>query len=247
MQAITSEPGSRATAAIVASAGILVPAYEAERMLPGVILALREAIPECAERLLVIDDGSRDGTAEVARRLGCIVLRHDENRGKGAALRTGLLEAERRGWRVALTVDADGQHPGGAARSVLVASDDPDALVLGIRDLAAAGAPRANRMSNGISNFFLSRFAGRPLADTQCGLRRYPVTKTLALAPKGVRYEFEAEVLLRAVWAGISIVEHPVEVVYPEDRTTHFTVARDPARIIRRVVATLAERAQGKA
>jgi hypothetical protein len=113
--------------------------------------------------------------------------------------------------------------------------------VLGVRDLVRDGAPRANRISNGISNGFLSRFAGRPLRDTQCGLRRYPIAQTLALAARGEGYDFEAEVLLRAVWAGLEIVEEPILVVYPEDRRTHFHVARDPWRIVRTVVATLGE------
>jgi hypothetical protein len=121
-----------------------------------------------------------------------------------------------------------------------------DALVLGVRDLVRDGAPRANRMSNGISNHFLSRFAGTPLRDTQCGLRRYPVAQTLALGAVGRGYEFEAEILLRAVWAGLAIREVPVHVRYPADRRTHFKVSRDPWRILYRVLATVGEKRVGR-
>jgi hypothetical protein len=143
---------------------------------------------------------------------------------------------------VALSVDADGQHPGASARAVLEAApDNPDALVLGVRDLARAGAPGPNRLSNAISNFFLSLFAGRPLGDTQCGLRRYPVRRTLELAPRAAGFAFEAEVILLAAAAGVPIVEVPVPVHYPpqEERVSHFDPLRDPARIIAVVLRTV--------
>jgi glycosyltransferase involved in cell wall biosynthesis len=221
-----------------ASACVLVPAFDAARSVGDVIGAIRAHLPELGERVVVIDDGSRDDTAGRARAMGCEVLAHGQNRGKGAALKTGLATAHARGWTVALTVDADGQHPADEARRVLYAAPDPTALVLGVRDLARDGAPAKNRASNAISNYFLSRFARRPLRDTQCGLRRYPVSATLALGARGDRYDFEAEALLLASRAGVPIVELDVRVFYPpeHERQTHFHVVRDPARIIRSVV-----------
>ncbi len=227
---------------LVEQACVIVPAFDAAATVGRVVSELRAALPELsAEAFLVIDDGSRDATSDVARRAGARVVTHEVNRGKGAALRSGLDAARRFGFAVALSVDADGQHPGASARDVLFASSDPRALVLGVRDLARDGAPRANRMSNGISNFFLSRFAGKPLSDTQCGLRRYPVRETLELAPRADGYAFEAEVLLRAVAAGLPLVEQPVHVVYPpeRERVTHFDSVRDPARIIVVVLRTV--------
>lgn len=229
----------------LARAGILIPAFDAARTLGAVVEDLRAALPECATRILVVDDGSTDGTGRLAAELGCRVIAHGRNRGKGAALSAGLATAHALGLVAVVSVDADGQHRGEDARAVLLGAPAEDALVLGIRDLAGAGAPRANRFSNGISNHCLSRFAGRPLADTQCGLRRYPVARTIALGARGEGYDFEAEVLLRAIWDGVSIVEQPIRVLYPEDRTTHFHVARDPWRIIRTVVATVAGRRRG--
>lgn len=231
---------------MVDRACLIVPAFDAEKTLARVIDDLRSALPALANEILVIDDGSRDATARVAAEAGCQVVSHGRNRGKGAALRTGLATAHARGRLVAVTVDADGQHPAEEARRVLLASSNPDALVLGIRRLAAAGAPRKNQVSNEISNYFISRFAGRPLRDTQCGLRRYPIGKTLQLAPRGEGYDFEAEVLLRAVWAGVEIVEEEIRVLYPEDRVTHFHVVRDPWRIVRTVVAALGDRRFGR-
>jgi glycosyltransferase involved in cell wall biosynthesis len=226
---------------------VIVPALDAERTLLDVIASVRAAIPECSRAILVLDDGSRDRTAEVARELGCVVVSHPVNLGKGRALRTAFAAALERGWDVAVTVDADGQHPGDEVRAVLFADAPEDALVLGVRDLSRAGAPRRNRFSNEISNHFLSRFAGRSLRDTQCGLRRYPIRRSLGLGARGDGYDFEAEVLLRAVWAGLALLEVPIEVLYPEDRTTHFRVSRDVWRIIRTVVLALGDRALGRA
>jgi hypothetical protein len=126
---------------------------------------------------------------------------------------------------------------------VLHAVPDPRVLILGVRDLVRDGAPRANRFSNGVSNFFLSRFTGVPLADTQCGLRRYPVRETLALGAHADGYAFEAEVILRAAHVGLPMKEEPISVVYPaeSERVTHFDSVKDPARIIGVVLRTLHE------
>lgn len=117
---------------------------------------------------------------------------------------------------------------------------DPHALVIGVRDLEGAGAPRANQLSNGFSNLVLSAFTGRRLGDTQCGLRRYPIAATLALGGQEDGYGYEAEVIIRACAAGMPIVEVPIAVLYPEERISHFHVVRDPTRIVARVVRTVA-------
>lgn len=229
----------------------LVPAYQAAKTLAAVVADLRLEVPEAAAgaRLLVIDDGSTDGTGALAHDLGCTVIVHGENRGKGAALRSGLATARALGYVAALSVDADGQHPGASARLVLHASRDPEALVLGIRDLVGAGAPRKNQLSNRISNYFLSLFSGQPLADTQCGLRRYPVARTLALGGRAPGYAYESELLLRAVEARLPLVETRVPVLYPagELRVTHFDPVRDPARIIVSVLSTLHDLSRARA
>ncbi len=228
----------------------LVPAFDAAKSLRAVVDELRREVPEAAsgEKLIVIDDGSHDGTGKLAHELGCTVVAHGENRGKGAALRSGLATARALGFDVALTVDADGQHPAASARTVLYASRDPNAMVLGIRNLVAAGAPRKNQLSNRISNFFLSYFSGRALADTQCGLRRYPIEGTLALAGRAPGYAYESELLLRAVEADMPIVELEVPVIYPPEalRVTHFDGVKDPARIIVTVVGTLHDLARAR-
>jgi glycosyltransferase involved in cell wall biosynthesis len=222
----------------------IVPALDAARTVGSVVSGLLErwaSVPGGAA-VIVVDDGSTDSTSNIARSAGARVVRHERNRGKGAALRTGFEEARALGATTAVTVDADGQHPADEAVRLASHPAPEDALILGVRDLVRDGAPRPNQISNQISNFFLTHFTGRPLHDTQCGLRRYPVARTLALAPRDDGYAFEAECVLRAARAGWSIVEVPVRVYYPPEaeRVSHFHVVRDPARIVYRVVATLA-------
>jgi glycosyltransferase involved in cell wall biosynthesis len=216
----------------------LIPAYQAVRSLKQVLMDLRARDPQGA--LLVVDDGSTDGTGDAARELGVDVVTHDRNRGKGVALRTGFAWLRERGFETAVTVDADGQHR--AEDAVALARHDAPAaaIVLGVRDLVRDGAPKASRFSNRFSNWWVSRFAGQPLSDTQCGLRRYPLATTLALGSDARGYGFECEMLVRAARRGVPIVEVPVQVLYPpkDQRVSHFRVVVDPARIVLRLVHT---------
>jgi len=218
---------------------VVIPAYNAVESVGDVV---RSVLAEGFADVIVVDDGSTDGTGAEARKAGASVVAHDRNRGKGAALRTGLDASARVGADVALTLDADGQHRAADLHVLMdAAADRPEALVLGIRDLRRAGAPWPNQMSNSISDFFLSRFSGVSLQDTQCGLRRYPLPMTLSLNTRGTGYEMESEVILRAVRAGVSIVQVPIGVHYPpeRERKSHFRTSRDVPRIIYRVVATM--------
>jgi hypothetical protein len=100
--------------------------------------------------------------------------------------------------------------------------------------------------SNRFSNRFLSFALGTKLLDTQCGLRRYPLPQTLALGGRAAGFGYEAELIVRAVRLGWQIVERPVRVIYPpeSERVTHFHSVRDPARIVYRVLLTLATAAR---
>ncbi len=229
----------------------LVPAFQAEASVGHVVRGVLAAWAEASSRLegssfaravcLVVDDGSSDETASRARAAGAEVLRHRTNRGKGAALRSGLEWANARGIETLVSLDADGQHPAEEAVRLLLDPAPSDVLVLGVRDLVRAGAPRPNQLSNRFSNWVLSGYARMWLLDTQCGLRRYPVRGTLELAPRDDGFAFEAEVILRATRSGRPIAQVPVDVFYPpeEERVTHFHSVRDPARIVKRVVYTV--------
>jgi glycosyltransferase involved in cell wall biosynthesis len=219
---------------------IIVPALDAAETIAKVVSDLRAELGADVP-IIVVDDGSTDDTARVAEGAGARVVRHDSNRGKGAAIRTGFVAALESGCDVGVTVDADGQHPAGEAARLLEANDDPEALVLGTRQIGRSGAPRANVIGNRFSNFFVSLFTWRRFRDTQCGLRRYPIARTLSLRTKDQRFGFEAEILFMAVRGGLAVIEAPVVVLYPPrgQRTTRYRAFKDTFLVIHRIAVTV--------
>jgi glycosyltransferase involved in cell wall biosynthesis len=223
----------------------LVPVFDAGPLLARVLAELRdekERVHISHALVLVVDDGCTDDTfadPSIVQE-DTILIRHEKNLGKGAALLSGLRAAQERGIRSLVTLDADGQHPAHEAIRLFLQASPESALLLGVRDLKGAGAPRANQMSNRFSNMVLSLFGGHRLRDTQCGLRRYPVDQTLALGAHHPRYAFESDVVLRAARRGLAIEQLPTDVRYSEEasRVSHFDSVRDPAKIVLQVVLT---------
>ena len=208
---------------------VVIPAYENARTLGEVVAGAKEHGVE----VFVVDDGSTDETAAVLAELdGITVCRHEKNRGKGVALRTGFRRALAAGCTHAVTVDADGQHPSAEIPRLLeAAKDEPRALVLGNRDLDAAGAGLGSRIGRRNSNFWTWVETGHRLPDTQSGLRCYPLAEIDRLYLKTKRYEFEIEVLVKAAWIELPIVSVPCTVLYPEDRVSHLRPIIDFCRI----------------
>jgi len=220
----------------------VIPSFNPGARLFAVVAELVQLLKdkELTVPIVVVDDGSTDDSCAGLKEWGVTMIRHERNRGKGAALRTGLLWAKRQEIAQIVTLDADGQHPPSAALMLLQHSAPTESLVLAVRDLASAGAPAANQWSNRFSNQVLSLFGGTPLLDTQCGLRRYPVTATLSLSAPDDGYAFESDVVLRAARLGVPIVHVPAPVIYPpeSERLSYFDSVRDPARMVLRVVTT---------
>ena len=198
-------------------------------------------------RVIVVDDGSTDGTAAAAAAAGAEVVPHAVNSGKGVAIRTGLSALARDGVARVLTLDADGQHLPHQIPALLAASDAaPDAFVVGVRKKAGHQIRRINKFGNWFADRALRTIARRALPDTQSGFRIYPVATTLGLRTVGDRFDFETEILLRAARRGLRVVGVPVEVHYPPvgERVSHYRAGRDTVRIIRTVVRVLRSPAQ---
>lgn len=217
----------------------LVPAFDCARTIADVV---RGAARHC-EHVLVIDDGSSDATADRAREAGAEVLRHEVNRGKGAALRSGLIRLLAAGFTHAFSVDGDGQHLATEMQRLLDASRAaPGAIVLGARRIAPEQevAP-IKRFGNDFANWWVSLAAGREFRDTQTGFRIYPIAATLDLGVQAERYQFESEVLILAARRGIAIDTCEVAVFYPPpgERISHYDPWLDTCRIIVTVVSFL--------
>ena len=204
----------------------VVPTYNNGGTVAGVVQGvLRQGLP-----VLVVDDGSTDGTSDALKGLDIKLFRHPVNRGKGRALKTGLEEARRLGYRFALTLDADGQHDP-ADIPALVASAGERTLVVGSRNLTAEGMPSGNTFANRFSNFWFTVQTGRKLPDTQTGFRIYPLEDLPSLKLLTARYEAELTLLVFSAWKNLRIVPVPVRVYYPEDRVSHFRPFADFFRI----------------
>ena len=211
---------------------VVIPVYNHALTLGRVIAGARAFLP-----VIVVNDGSTDDTAAVlAQETGITLVTLRENQGKADALKSGFARAQELGYTHAITIDADGQHPTTAIPAFGEACRrQPDAFIIGVRELRQAGAPLERRLTNALSTFWFKVETGVPLTDTQCGYRCYPLDAARRLPVKFGRYAYELEVMVLAAWAGIPLVPLPFEVDYaaPTSRLSHFRPLRDFTQISR--------------
>ena len=217
---------------------ILIPAYEPENAMLPLIRSLRDSF---SGLIVIVDDGSGPSYRErfrKAAKLGCTILTHGRNFGKGAAIRTGLsyISSVFPQIRYVVTCDADGQHlPADILRVCAEAMTEEPAnakVLLGTRDLAAAGVPLRSRFGNSFSSLYFRLTTGVRCKDTQTGLRAIPKRLfPLALETPGDRYEYEMN-FLTAVSRELRYV--PIQTVYEDgNASSHFDTIRDSVRIYR--------------
>jgi glycosyltransferase involved in cell wall biosynthesis len=212
---------------VLSRSAFIIPVYNHAGAVAGVI----EKTKAFRRPVIAVDDGSTDDTPRVLESLRDItVIRHAVNRGKGAALLTGFAAARPLAdW--AVTLDADGRHDPADALSLMkavAAGERP--LVVGRRaQMLEKGAPWTSRWGRGFSNFWVWACSGLILLDTQSGFRLYPLPETLALQPRGRRFQFEVEVLVLAAWSGMPVSQADVSTRYrlPGERISHFQPGPD--------------------
>jgi glycosyltransferase involved in cell wall biosynthesis len=213
----------------------VIPAKDAASTIAGVVRGLGPALPGAT--VIVVDDGSTDATGERARDAGAVVVRHDVNRGKGAALQSGFDEAIRRGAEAVVAMDADGQHdPAYASRLVegLAAAD----VVIGSRTHDRAGMPWLRRKTNDVTSWWVSRLAGVPIEDSQSGYRAIGVAALRAIRPATRRFDYESEFLIAAARAGFRIASIPIPTLYNAPGS-HIHPLRDTVRFVHLVLRHL--------
>jgi glycosyltransferase involved in cell wall biosynthesis len=206
---------------------VIIPAYEAAATIAEVVTAARAAAPGAP--IYVVDDGSHDTTGPLAAGAGATVLGHIHNRGKGAALATGIARALADHADVLVTLDADGQHPAAeiarVAAAVVAGTAD---LVLGAR--ARAGTmPLSRRLTNWLSAALASRIGGAVVVDAQTGFRAISRALADAVRPSQTGYDFETAFLLAALAAGYRVQTEPIPTIYQGARS-HFRHWRDTWR-----------------
>ena len=210
----------------------VIPARDAEATVGDVVRGLTKALPGVS--VLVVDDGSSDGTSGAARSAGADVLRHEVNRGKGAALQTGFDEALRRGADRVITLDADRQHDPSLAPQLLHALDRSD-IVIGSRDGNRAGMPWIRRATNSVMTGIVSHLAGHRIEDTQSGYRAVRVAVLRSVRPPSSRFEYESEFLIEAGRKGFTFGSVPIPTLYNAPGS-HIHPVRDTARFLKLLV-----------
>jgi glycosyltransferase involved in cell wall biosynthesis len=198
------------------SCAIVIPCFNEARQIGALVKQCRAYLP----KVLVVDDGSDDRTADEARSAGAQVLLHSSNKGKGVALASGLAMAQQSGFAWAVTMDGDGQHAATDIPKFLQCAERSEAtLVIGNRMDDARHMPPLRRFVNYWMSRRISTRAGVALPDTQCGFRLINLDVWSRLEFCTRRFEVESEILLAFVQAQQRIEAVPIEVIYKTEQS----------------------------
>lgn len=196
--------------------GVVIPCLNEAMTIAPLVRRVREYIP----RVMVIDDGSTDGTASLAAQAGASTISLAQSLGKGAALASGLRWAEGQNLSWVLLMDGDGQHsPEDIPRFLERQTNTAAAMVIGNRMTEASRMPRLRWIANLWMSRSISFLAGCVLPDTQCGFRLLHVPSWSALQLRTSHFEFESEVLLAFIQAGHHVEFVPIHVIYGHERS----------------------------
>jgi glycosyltransferase involved in cell wall biosynthesis len=195
----------------------VIPAYNAAGTIGECVQRTRSHL----SRVVVVDDGSRDGTARLADEHGALVVRIAENRGKGWALRCGFQKLLDQPWQGVITLDGDLQHDPDDIPAIIAAFDQTGAdLVVGSRMARTEDMPRVRYYTNRVGVFCISWAAGQPIEDSQSGFRLYSRRLIESLSLRTTRYDTETEITIKAGLKGMRIVSAPIKTIYHEGSAT---------------------------
>lgn len=222
---------------------VVIPAYNEANTIREVV---EHALQQCSQ-VIVVDDGSQDGTAQALAGLPITLLHNAQNQGKAASLWRGMQHGLKRGVDGVVTLDGDGQHdPRDIPRVLQVAQRFPAHIVIGARLHEKANIPKRRYYANRFANFWIAWAAGYPIADSQSGFRYYPAALLRQVHPAHARqhsFVFESEILIAGGRLGYQSVAVPIAAVYPENaRPSHFRPVLDILRITRMVAWKLISR-----
>lgn len=207
----------------------LIPALNAEESIAAVIRDCKAV----NEDVVVIDDGSADRTAEIARAAGAQVVSHPVNRGKGAALKTGFAYAIEHGFDAVITLDADGQHLPREIPKFLAAYAETGAdLIIGGRaHLFGEMLPR-RRFANRFSARCIAYAAKTNVTDSQSGFRLYSTRLLAAIRLRSDGFDMESEVIVQAGCRGFKVITIPIDLGFVDGQSTsHYKPLGDTLRI----------------
>lgn len=211
---------------------VVIPTYNNDKTLADVI----DRVSQYTPNIIVVNDGATDNTSQILEDYVSKVqiVTHPQNRGKGCALQSGFDKALNLGYENAITIDSDGQHfPEDLPRLITRLLNEPNALIIGARNMVQNDVPVRSSFGNNFSNFWFRVETGIRLPDTQSGYRVYPIKELSKFHFYCTKFEYEIEVPVRAAWSGIPIISEPVQIKYEqeEERISHFRPYMDFFRI----------------
>ncbi len=208
---------------------VIIPAYNEMPYIEDFLKRLKDYPYE----FVFIDDGSTDGTGETIQKYGFKVIRHERNKGKGAAVKTGFAYALEKGYDAVITMDSDGQHDPALIPQFIDALRDAD-IVLGSRRqfMTPANMPIDRYLVNRITSTIISLLAGHLIEDPQNGYRAFRRRVLESLRFQKDRFDFETEVLIKALRYGFKLKHVNVPVIYGAEKS-HINKWKDTLRAIK--------------
>jgi glycosyltransferase involved in cell wall biosynthesis len=192
---------------------VVIPAHNAARTLGELISSVSRQVPP--ENIFVVDDGSTDETELIARDLGVWLLKHSRRKGKGVALRDGAMKALELNSELIITMDSDLQHDPAEIPVFLEAAARFD-LVIGKRSISTKDMPVHRFLSNSLTSRILSSRTGANIEDSQCGYRLYKSDVLRKVDSACRHFDYESDMLLKAVLAGYRVGFIPIKTIYNE-------------------------------
>jgi glycosyltransferase involved in cell wall biosynthesis len=195
---------------------IIIPGYNEAGRIGAVVKAAKAYCPD----IVVIDDGSKDSTADEARKAGATVIVHEVNKGKGVALNTGFLYAKDKGYEFLITMDADGQHdPADIPGFIDAYKSGNYACIVGNRMAKVQGMPLVRKLTNLFMSWLISREMHQWVPDTQNGFRLFKCSAIPQVSAESARFAAESEILLIMSDNGVKIGSAPVKVIYSDEKS----------------------------
>ncbi len=217
---------------------VAIPAYNEGRYVGSVVLKARQY----ADEVVVLDDGSTDDTSEIARLAGATVIRHEENRGYGAAVQSLLAEAKKKNPDILILLDADSQHnPDEIPKLIEPIISDGSDLVVGSRQQQKVKIPPYRRVGLRVLSYFSGILSREKLFDSESGFRVFSRKAITVLEPRESGMAISAETIADAAEKGLKITEVPISIAYTKDGST-LNPIRHGLGVLTRIMVMISER-----
>lgn len=211
---------------------VLIPAYNEQNY----IGQLLEDVKKYADNILVVDDGSSDGTLAVVKKAGVDYIEHKVNKGKGASLSDGYRYVIEKNYDYVLVMDGDGQHaPDDISKFLKAVTQTSADIILGNRMENTKDMPWLRFFTNRFMSWLISKIAGQSIYDSQCGFRLISIQVLKNVKVESENFDAESEFLIRASHAGCKIASVGIKTIYGEQESK-INKVRDTIRFFKLLV-----------